>query len=201
MQEWEMDPHLCLYAIWSGFYDVYRIEHITLDWGLITSLVKRWCLKTHTFHLPIEKMTITLQDVVVILGLCIHGPPIIGTCDIDWLLLCYDLLGVTLPTYEIRGLVISTWWLCHPFSHPPIDSDDATLEWYVGAFILALLDSTLFIDKKDTDVHMCYLPLLRDLTQTSMYSWGSAVLAHLYRELCRASFDGAIDITKCVILL
>ncbi|WKA02587.1 hypothetical protein VitviT2T_020758 [Vitis vinifera] len=48
---------------------------------------------------------------------------------------------------------------------------------------------------------MCYLPLLRDLTQTSMYSWGSTVLAHLYRELCRASLDGATDIAGCVTLL
>ncbi|KAL6315777.1 hypothetical protein AAG906_008162 [Vitis piasezkii] len=48
---------------------------------------------------------------------------------------------------------------------------------------------------------MCYLPLLRDLTQTSMYSWGIATLAHLYRELCRASLDGATNITRCVTLL
>ena len=59
----------------------------------------------------------------------------------------------------------------------------------------------LFTDKKGTYIHMCYLPLLIDLTQTSMYSWGSAVLAHLYRELCRASLDDATNITRCVTLL
>ena len=45
------------------------IVHVTLDWGLITSLVKRWCLETHTFYLPIGEMMITLQDVTIILGL------------------------------------------------------------------------------------------------------------------------------------
>ena len=69
------------YSIW--ILCVYRIGHITLDWGLITSLVERWRLETHTFHLPIGEMTITLQDVAVILGLRIHGLPITGTCDID----------------------------------------------------------------------------------------------------------------------
>ena len=64
--------------------------------------------ETHTFYLPVGEMTITLQDVVVILGLRIHGLPITGTCDIDWSLLCYKLLGVTPPTSEIRGLAIST---------------------------------------------------------------------------------------------
>ncbi|RVW36269.1 Serine/threonine-protein phosphatase 7 long form-like [Vitis vinifera] len=48
---------------------------------------------------------------------------------------------------------------------------------------------------------MCCLPLLRDLTQTSMYSWDSAVLAHLYRELCQASLYGATNIVGCVTLL
>ncbi|RVW94352.1 Serine/threonine-protein phosphatase 7 long form-like [Vitis vinifera] len=155
MREWEMDSRLRPYIIRSGFYGVYRIGHITLDWGLITSLVERWRPETHTFHLPVGEMTITLQDVAVILGLRIHGLPITGTCDIDWSLLCYELLGVTPPTSEIRGSAISTRWLCHQFSHPPVDLDDATLE----------------------------------------------LLAHLYRELCRASLDGATDIAGCVTLL
>nr|CAN82232.1 hypothetical protein VITISV_005122 [Vitis vinifera] len=166
----------------------------TCDWGLITSLVERWRPETHTFHLPVGEMTITLHDVVVILGLRIHRLPITGTCDIDWSLLCYELLGVTPPTFEIRGSEISTRWLCHQFSHLLVDLDDTALERYARAFILGLIGSALFTDKKGTHIHMCYLPLLRDLTQTSMYSWGSAVLAHLYRELCRASLDGAIDI-------
>ena len=93
-------------------------------------------------------MTITLQDVVVILGLRIHGLPIIGRCDMDWSLLCYELLGVTPPTSEIRGSAISTRWLCHQFSHPPVDLDDATLERYARAFILGLIGSALFTDKK-----------------------------------------------------
>ena len=55
-----MDPHLRSYIIRSGFYGVYRIGHITLDWGLINSLVEIWHPKTHTFHLPVGKMTVTL---------------------------------------------------------------------------------------------------------------------------------------------
>ncbi|RVW34841.1 Serine/threonine-protein phosphatase 7 long form-like [Vitis vinifera] len=115
------------------------------------------------------------QDVAVILGLRIHGLPITGTCDIDWSLLCYELLGVTPPIFEIRGSAISTRWLCHQFSQPPLDLDDATLERYARAFILGLIGSALFTYKK--------------------------VLAHLYRELCRASLDGATDNAGCVTLL
>ena len=179
-----MDPCLQSYIIRSRFYGVYRIEHITLDQGLITSLVEKWHLEAHTFHLPVGNMTITLQDVAIILRLHIHGLPITRTYDIDWSLLCYELVSVTPPTSEIKGSTIPTRWLCHQFSHPPIDSNDVTLEWYAQAFILALLGSTLFTNKKGTHIHMCYLPLLKDLTQTAIYSWGSIVLAHLYKELC-----------------
>ena len=55
-----MDSHLQPYIILSGFYGEYLIGHITLDWGLITSLVERWLPETHTFHLPVGEMTITL---------------------------------------------------------------------------------------------------------------------------------------------
>ncbi|RVX00515.1 Serine/threonine-protein phosphatase 7 long form-like [Vitis vinifera] len=88
MREWEMDPHLRPYIIQSGFYGVYRIGHITLDWGLITSLVERWRPETHTFHLPVGEMTITLQD--------FSHPPV-------------DLDDVTLKQYAqafILGLIV-----------------------------------------------------------------------------------------------
>ena len=35
------------YVIQFGFYGMYRIKHVTLDWALITSLVERWRLETH----------------------------------------------------------------------------------------------------------------------------------------------------------
>ena len=76
-----------------------------------------------------------------------------------------------------------------------------TIEHSARAFILALLGSFLFVDKKDMHIQLRFLPLLQDLMETSMYSWGSAVLAHLYRELCRASLDHAIDIAGCMALL
>ena len=98
-----MDPCIRRYVMQSRFYGVYHVGHISLDWPLITSLVERLRPKTHTFHLRIGEMTVTLQDVAMILGLCIHGPPIIGTCDIDWSLLCSKLLGVLPPPSHTRG--------------------------------------------------------------------------------------------------
>ncbi|KAL6328847.1 hypothetical protein AAG906_003864 [Vitis piasezkii] len=201
MREWEMDPRIRRYVIQSGFYGVYRVGHISLDWPLITSLIERWRPETHTFHLPIGEMTVTLQDVAMILGLRIHGPSITGTCDIDWSQLCSELLGVVPPPSHIRGSSISARWLREQFSYPPVGVDDVILQRYTRAFILALLGGALFADKTGTHVQLCYLPLLRDFTEISHYSWGSAVLAYLYRELCHASLDSATEISGPITLL
>ena len=121
-----------------------------------------------------------LQDVAIILGLRIDGPAVTGTCMLDVAELCGELLGVTPPADALRGLTISIRWLCEQLSTPGPDADEVALERSARGFILAPMGSFLFPDKKGVHVHLCFLPLLRDLTQTSTYSWGGAVLAHTY---------------------
>ncbi|XP_070029419.1 serine/threonine-protein phosphatase 7 long form homolog [Nicotiana sylvestris] len=47
----------------TGFYTIFELERMQLDWSLITALVERWRPETHTFHLPTGEATITLEDV------------------------------------------------------------------------------------------------------------------------------------------
>ena len=46
-----------------------------------------------------------------------------------------------------------------------------------------------------------FLPFLKDFDVVGTYSWGSACLAWLYRELCRASHIEARDILGQLIIL
>ena len=170
MREWHMDPHIRPYVIRFGFYGLYLIGYVTLDWALITSLVERCRYETHTFHLPVGEMTFTLQDVTIIPGLRIHGPPAIGTCDFDVLSLCPELVGVIPPLIELRGFAVSTQWLSQHLSNPLADADEVILEPNQCGFILALLRSFIFADKKGLYIHFCFLLVLRDLAQISTYN-------------------------------
>ena len=116
------------------------------------------------------EMTITLQDVAIILGLRIDDLEVTRKCVLDVEELSIELLGVTPPAHALRQSAISIRWLCDQLSTPTPDADEVTLERSARGFILELMGSFLFADKKGVHVHLCFLPLLRDLTHTATYS-------------------------------
>lgn len=56
---------------------VSSLDAVRIDNDLVDALVEQWSQETHTFYLPVSKVTITLQGVVVLLGLWIDSPPVI----------------------------------------------------------------------------------------------------------------------------
>ena len=74
--------------------------------------------------------------------------------------LCEELLGVTPPADALKGSAISIRWLYDQLSTPAPDANEATLERSACGFILALMGSFLFADKKGVHVLLCFLPLL-----------------------------------------
>ena len=67
----------------------------------ITALVDRWRPETHSFHLPSGEMTVTLQDVSMILALPITGKPVCFSTESDgWREKMSSLIGASPPEKE-----------------------------------------------------------------------------------------------------
>ncbi|KAL0797070.1 hypothetical protein Bca101_068447 [Brassica carinata] len=201
MRDWPLEPLVCRKLIEFGLYGVYKVAFIQLDYALITALVERWRPETHTFHLPAGEITVTLQDVNILLGLRVDGPAVTGSTKNNWADLCEDLLGLRPGSGDLHGSHVSLAWLRDNFRNLPADPDEETLKCHTRAFVLALMSGFLYGDKSKHDVALTFLPLLRDFDEVSKLSWGSATLALLYRELCRASKRTVSTICGPLVLL
>ena len=78
-----LDPRIAAYITDAGLDGLLWVPHMDLDHALITALVERWRLETHLFHLPHGEMTITLQDIEVIMGVPVDGLPMVGYTHMD----------------------------------------------------------------------------------------------------------------------
>ena len=177
-----------------------------LDHGLITALVERWRPETHTFHMPHGEITITLQDVEVILGLPVDGDAVTGSTQKNWMSVCEEFLGFRPITQEqhkeLNGQRILIKRLLEQVANPlPPNAEEDELHKYARCYILALLGDTIFMDKSGDRVHLMWVQQLEDLHNPRRYSWGSACLAWLYRELCRASHKDTSQIGGCLLLV
>ncbi|KAK9998054.1 hypothetical protein SO802_017657 [Lithocarpus litseifolius] len=166
-----------------GLEGLHRTPSREIDHNLITTFVERWRPETHTFHLPHGETTITLQDVEVLLGIPIDGEAMVGTTDLTWAAECRDMLGITTNNVVLKGQRIQIKRLLQKVDQGlPDDAAEVVVHQYAR-------------------VHTMWLQMLRDLNNPPRYSWGSACLAWLYRELCRATDRGASQIGGALLLV
>ena len=170
----------------AGFMQFFRLGYIQLDHALITALVDRWRPETSSFHLRVGEMTITLADVAVLLGLPVDGLPVrLPTEQHDYIAMCDTLLGIS-PPPEVRwgNETVLLGWFREALAHDiPADATDVQIAQRTRAIILHLINCRLLVDHSMTRLSLRYLPFLEDLAAVRTYSWGSAVLSYLYKEL------------------
>ncbi|KAJ1686186.1 hypothetical protein LUZ63_017576 [Rhynchospora breviuscula] len=192
-----------------------RLGQMKIDLQLITALAERWRRETHSFHLPTGEITPTLEDVSCLLGLPIDGDPIIGDTDEQWedeVEAAFKRMDWhTFPrppgTFHMR-----LPWLREPWVPPDVDDNrhvpamlapnagPEDIVHYARAFMLDLLGSVMFPDHSGYVCSM-FLPLIQNVDDPPKYSWGTAVLAYLYRGLCSASVMSTQELTAPCIFL
>ncbi|KAL4278457.1 hypothetical protein GQ457_03G027610 [Hibiscus cannabinus] len=188
----------------AGFYNASFLRGYKIVPALIAGLIERWRPETHTFHFPFGECTITLEDVAVQLGVPINGRVLVGHNKYNVYELCMEYLGKIPPNSCVDGLRVRNSWLQNEF----IVTEGSTrqeLIFATRAYILQLIGGVLMPDTSGNLVHTQYLLMMEDLNNIAEYSWGSAILACLYHELCRASIMNGqkrpSDMGGCQILM
>ncbi|CAN1177152.1 Protein MAIN-LIKE 2, partial [Linum perenne] len=160
----------------------------TLCKELVTALIERWRPETNTFHL-IQGDAITLEDVEVLTGLPTDGVPV--TVMVDRRppsVICEELLGVQPPTGSCTGPSLKISWVKGMFDHLPVGAPADVVIRYARAYTWVLLGAILLADRAGDLIPVHLLRLIGDSRVASTFSWGSAVLAWMYKAMGRAAF-------------
>ena len=139
----------------------------------------------------------TLQDVAMLTSLPViglGGP--FGPNE-----LCFCLLGRVPPQNAYRGDSLKLTWLESEFQTPPDDATDDQLIMYAQAYIMYLFGGVIFTSSAGNAVLVFYLTLLEEFWLIRNYSWGAAMFAYLYRQLCKACIKIKRQITRCLLFL
>ncbi|XP_052489895.1 protein MAIN-LIKE 2-like [Gossypium raimondii] len=188
------DARLVPYLEQASFGTATKIRVSDLFYDLLSALVERWRPETHTFHFPCGECTVTLEDIAMQLGLQIDGRPVTGISSFtDPAALCYQLLGDSSGDDESNFTSLKFTWLKAKFGQLSATATEGELMCTTRAYIMHIIGGVLMPDANNNKVHLMYLPLLVDLSSVGSYSWGSAVLAVLYRELCRTTNPDVVD--------
>ncbi|XP_017644631.1 serine/threonine-protein phosphatase 7 long form homolog [Gossypium arboreum] len=184
-----------------GFLHVSRMfKGCKLDLALISTLVERWRPKTHTLHLSCDECTITLNDVVLQIGLLMDGPVITGSMIVPSKVgLCESLLGKVPDKFKSGRISIN--WLKDNFDELPENRTEEVIEQYARAYIMRLIGGILMSDKSQNLVHIKWQLHLMDFNECEKLSWRSVVLSILFREMCRATILSAASIGGCLLML
>lgn len=160
---------------------------------MVNAFVERWQPETNTFHLPFGEMSITLEDVSMLLKIPVTGKvvalddPMTRTEAVELLVEALDVSRVEAEAEVQKKLSVSHRWLksrwCpkrRPVAYPRV-------ECTARAYLLYMLSCTLFVDKSSSRAPVSLLKIINNLEDVANYAWGAAALAYLYRQLGCAS--------------
>ena len=137
----------------------------------------------------------TLEDVSLITGLAIDGMPLCMSTDSDgWREQMIALIGMA-PTEaeddveegeekkkrERKAAGAAFTWIQNNFATCPPDATDDVIQTHARVYMWYIVSRTLFPDSTGKNAPWMWLKALTVFD--SKWSWGSATLAYLYRQV------------------
>ncbi|CAN1160607.1 Protein MAIN-LIKE 2 [Linum perenne] len=172
-----------------GLYSVVSLLGETLCKELVTALIERWRPETNTFPLLQGEATITLEDVEVLTGLPTRGHPIsVGYDGRDADVICHELLGARPTSRSFHGHQVKISSVKDQFDRLLAGAPADVITRYARAYTWVLFGGILLADRSGDLIPVHLLRLVSGSTVAGNFSWGSAVLAWLYKAMGRAAF-------------
>ncbi|KAM3381818.1 hypothetical protein P3S68_007391 [Capsicum galapagoense] len=164
-------------------------------------MIERWRPETHTFHLPFEEVTLTLQDVQVLIGLRVEGNPVVFPNlihhNFDWAMMLQVHTRFTpAPDNFTRtsrlNIDVLIEYIRQQVHHYPITdkTPDDRVRRLARLYMLLILGAILFPNTSGNSLSLRFLNFVVDLGSMGNYSWGSTILAYLYWCFCWISIGG-----------
>ena len=104
--------------------------------------------------------TITLQDIVILLGLLVDGVAVTGSTSLHWRDVCHSLLGFIPGDTVLNSQCLCLTWLSRSFPNLEPNADEQSIRRYAMAYILQLIGGFLFSGKSSNKMHLMFLPLI-----------------------------------------
>ncbi|KAF6176290.1 hypothetical protein GIB67_023581, partial [Kingdonia uniflora] len=188
--------------------------------ALITAFAERWHLETNNFHFKWGEITITLEDVLRLIGLRVGGDMTVvqgkwGATNVKQVFKDYfyqsDQVYLDLKAGG-TGISLSLAKMVDFFASKVITNAAANASSSVEtprlssravakAYMLYVLGAFIFSTKKGTGVSPKYLNFFESKNSDITWSWGAATLAHLYYSLGTYSRVNAKALACCTTLL
>nr|AAX96542.1 Transposable element protein, putative [Oryza sativa Japonica Group]ABA93228.1 Transposable element protein, putative, MuDR [Oryza sativa Japonica Group] len=190
----------------------------TVDRSLLAALVDRWRPETHTFHMSCGEVAPTLQDVSYLLGLPLTGDAVGPvTTAVDWQddLTARFALVQRAPHLPLEPLAhhrntgpTKRWLLQFTVDRLQAEANEYSYSRCLEAYLLWLFGWVMFCGGHGHAVDKGLVHYARSIADAAVgevpqWSWGSALLAALYRGLCEACMktDPSATIGGCPLFL
>ncbi|KFK35845.1 hypothetical protein AALP_AA4G044400 [Arabis alpina] len=172
--------------IWrkAGIFEAIQasVYKIPKDQSLVLSLVEKWCSQTKSFVFPWGEATITLEDVMLLLGFSVLGSSVSAPLD-SFSLEMRDVLEKLKKGREENcssdGCVSQKSWISSFMNR----DDEKKIEH--EAFLTLWLSNYVFPDAYRLSISKNVFPLAVRLARGERVALAPAVLASLYRDLSR----------------
>ncbi|CAN7097614.1 unnamed protein product [Brassica rapa subsp. narinosa] len=181
----------------AGIFEAIKAStyNITKNPSLLLSVSQKWCPETNSFVFPWGEATVTLEDVMVLLGFSVLGSPVSDSVHSSEM---EDAVEKLEKAWEEKkaghDMVREEPWTSRFFGRDDLEHE---------AFLVLWLSLYVFPERTRRSISKCLVPIAVRLARGERIALAPAVLAGIYKDLGQISgrCDGKLNLKSLLKLV